>query len=211
MKNKLNKIIESYLKEGLFNLSEIEETLLNLMDLEKDNIEYIIQYVLVLLKEPILDYDKAFDYLSNIKDIRAILLRSYIQDWYYGMPPDVDNKIINEYINAKRTNVEMSCLYYYASQNTEDVIDKVILLKKSLQIYQYNFLSILAVKKLLGTKGGFNVESYFEECIRFINRLNKTSYLSKQLIFKPFMYSKMLGLDRTSENILSLKQTIFKK
>jgi hypothetical protein len=112
---------------------------LKLIDIEKSNIEHTIQYVLVLLTEPILDYNKAFDYLANIEDIRAILLRSYIQDWYYGMAPEIDNQYISKYSNAECTKAEVSCLYYYASLNAEDIIDKTTFLKKSLLIYQYNF------------------------------------------------------------------------
>ncbi len=206
MNNKLNKVIENHLQADACNLSKLEKELLSLIDAEKSNIDYIIQYVLVLLQEPILDYDTAFEYLSNTKDIRAVLLRSYIQDWYYGMPPDVNKNMVNEYIGTNSTNAEISCLYYYASLNTENVSDKATLLKKSLEVYQYNFLSILDIKKLPRETRSLHVDSYFEACVKFMNRLNNTSYFSKQWLYKPFMSAKMLGLDRTHENISSIKQ-----
>jgi len=137
-------------------------------------------------------------------------LRCYIEDWYYGIPPKVNKEIADQYHNRSGRSVEYSCLLYYASFNSETNTDIIALLIQSLQVYPYNFQSIIKVNSILNEyKESFNIGDYIEKCIRFNNRLNRTSFFNNKLLFKPFMYSKMLGLNRTTENILLLKRTFF--
>ena len=205
----LNLLYEKYLINDDLDIDEIEKILLQLLEIEKNNVDYIIQYVLVLLHEPILDYEKALLYLENINDIRAVLIRSYIQDWYFGKPPELGIKEINKYINQKHSKAELSALYYFTSLSVEDVDDKIHFLKKSLAIYQYNFLNVIELIKLSKNKKDLKLESLFIDNVRFNRCISKTSYLYKRLVYKPFLYNRLLGIGREEDNISILKQILF--
>lgn len=213
MDEKLKQMIASYPNNELV-LDEIENRLIKIITSGENDIEHLIQYVLVLLHEPILDYDKAYACLAKQKDIKAFLLRCYIEEWYYGRTPEVNIQHVMQYHDKYDKSALYSCLLHYASLNAKDKAEKLKLLKQSLQAYQYNFMSVIEISKTLGEGSGdveYNeINSYLERCIRFNNKLKRTSFFKNLLLFKPFMFQYMLGFNRDTENIMLLMQTQFK-
>lgn len=208
--NKINLEYQRYSREENYDILKLESLLLEALSIKADDTENLMKMALVQLSEPILDYERAHSLLSIINnDIRAFLLSSYIENWYFGYS---SNNRYSGDLNFKSN--EMSSLYYYYSLNDISSIEKIGLLEKSIKLFRFNFLSIIEYQKELNKNQNshYNVDSRtcFNECVDFIYKLNNTKMIDKQLLYKPFFYSRILGLNRTNDNLLTLKNTLFK-
>lgn len=207
--HKIEHLIKHYSYETSEKLDEIENVLLFLLDANKDDINLKIQYALVLLSEPILDYDKAHALLNGESDIRSVLLTCFIEDSIYGELHNVDiDKVIS--FNPKCTAAEISSLYYYKSLNFSAKLDRIQMLQKSLHDFNFHFLSILDLKKISNQESLYiDVDRKYFNCEKLIRKLNKSNLLKNKLYFKTFFYAKLLGLERDEENLKLLKDMYF--
>ncbi len=198
-------LISNYCEKGVFNIEEGEILLKNILQRNPSDIRYIIQYVLVLLNEPILDYETAFEILKESDDIKSILLRNHILDWYFGVMPE--EKLLLKCIQKESTTkAEWSMLYYYVALGSKDVLKKIEFLKLSLEFYPYNLMSIVTLKK----NGYVDVDLKYRLVVKLINRLRRRDMISKTFLYKPFLYSRLLGLDRDDDNLKILEDLYFK-
>ncbi len=213
LKNKIDNQYRLYLSEdNEFDLFALENMLIELMNIDT-SFDYYINYTLVLLSEPILDYEKAIITLENCKnDIRAFLISCYIKDWYFEEEPIKGITEFEKWLKIAKTNKEKSSLYYYYSINVKELKEKKYLLEKSLDLYKYNFYSIINLQKIFLNMDIYPTENLkrFNECILFIKKINSCRLINKRLLYEPFFYSRVLGLYRDSKNIEALKQIYFK-
>lgn len=202
MKNSiLCDLYTEYLNGSKIDLFKLEYILKDKIQNKIDYNDSIISLSVLLINEPILDYKAAYKFLNRIpNDERSVIIKSYIETWHLGITPTLVNPLNISTISNFQSK---SALLFYYSLTLDALNEREKYLQKSITCFQYNFLSIIELFKIY-SKDSMSFQNnikLFHNNVRFIKKLRMTQFYNKTLLYKPFIFSKIFGLDRSDENI----------
>ncbi|WP_282040010.1 hypothetical protein [Saccharicrinis aurantiacus] len=187
----------------IYELEEVQKQLIQ----RSADIKDILLYSLVLMSDCIADFDKVLELTDDFKsNYRIFLIRQYIFENIFGEESIGRTPILVDSSGADAR--ELSAICYFQATYTACLEQKERYLMKSLEYWNYNLMSLIKLEHL--NFGNSNKNKVTFGTIRsIVYKINNISHMNKELIFKVFLYSKILGVYRPLSNLNAIENMYF--